>query len=125
MPSDPSVACSLAAGDLQRRLAAIAALGAESLIDHTTEGSRQQLRFRSGAATRRRLERIVAAETECCPFLDLRLEEKEGHLTLSISSASVSGQEVAAGLAEAFAAAPRAGRAQSCSSGGRALGPSG
>jgi hypothetical protein len=106
MPCETSVACSLVVGDLQRRLAEIAALGAESLVDRTTAGDHQLLRFRSGAATRRRLEGIVAAEAACCPFLDLRLEEGGGYLVLSISSASASGRELAAELAGAFAATP-------------------
>jgi hypothetical protein len=104
MSCEATVACSLAAGDLQRRLAAIAALGAESLVEQCDDG-RQVLRFRSGAATRQRLEGIVAAEGECCPFLDLSLEEEGDRLVLSISSASASGRALAAELARAFAAA--------------------
>jgi hypothetical protein len=44
------------------------------------------LRFRSVAATRKRLEEIVAAEAACCAFLDLRLEECGEELLLSIEA---------------------------------------
>jgi hypothetical protein len=36
------------------------------------------LRFRSDAATHKRLEEIVAAEAECCSFLGLELDEHGG-----------------------------------------------
>jgi hypothetical protein len=66
MPQDLPVVCSLGADDLERRLAAIAELGAESLIDRRQDGGRHLLRFRSDA--RERLEDIVRAEAECCAF---------------------------------------------------------
>jgi len=96
------IACSLGAGDLERRLADIAAIGKASLIDHTTEGKRHLLRFRSDETTRKHLEKIAAAEAECCPFLDLALEERGGELIFSIA-APKEGQAVADELAAAFA----------------------
>lgn len=68
------IACSLQGGELERRLEEIAALGAESLLEHARDGDRHRLRFRSDPETRRRLEALVAAEAECCPFLGLSLE---------------------------------------------------
>lgn len=98
------IACSLGAGDLKQRLAAIAKIGEESLIDRATEEGRHLLRFRSDAATRRRLEEIVAAEAECCSFLDLTLQDRDGDLILSVA-APQDGQAVADELAAAFARA--------------------
>ncbi len=98
-------ACSLGAGDLRERLNEIAAVGAESLIGRSTDGDRHLLRFRSTEATRRRLEAIVAAEAECCSFLNLSLEDQDDVLVLSIS-APEDGQPVADELAAAFARAP-------------------
>jgi hypothetical protein len=98
------IACSLRAGDLEQRLAAIAKIGAESLAGHETEGSRHLLRFRSDATTRRRLEEIVAAEAQCCSFLDLTLEDCGGELVLSVE-APQDAQAVADDLAATFAAA--------------------
>jgi len=101
MPEDTPVVCSLGAADLRRRLAAIAAVGAESLIDRSTEGGRHRLRFHADTGTRRRLQDIVAAEAECCAFLDLSLSEEGADLVLSIA-APADGQAVADELARAF-----------------------
>ena len=50
---------------------------------------------------RRQLEEIVAAESECCPFLELALAEEGDELVLSIA-APENAQEIADELAEAF-----------------------
>lgn len=101
--SEP-VACSLAADDLSRRLAAIAEIGADSLSGSDVDGGRHLLRFRADAGTRERLETIVAAEAECCSFLDLSLRADAGELVLSIS-APEHAQPLADGLAAAFGGA--------------------
>jgi hypothetical protein len=49
-------------------------------------------------------EEIVAAETKCCSFLDLALEECGGELTLAVAALQ-DGQVVADELAAAFAGA--------------------
>lgn len=99
------IACSLGASDLRRRLNEIAVIGAEALIDRSVDGDTHLLRFRAGAETRRRLEELVAAEAECCSFLVLSLEERDGELLLSIG-APEDGLPVAEELAAAFAGAP-------------------
>jgi hypothetical protein len=104
MPDETPIACSLGAGDLEKRLAAIAEIGAESLIDRNAEGGQHRLRFRSDAGTRQRLERLVAAEAKCCAFLDLSLREEGDDLILSIAAPG-DGQTVADELARAFAGA--------------------
>jgi hypothetical protein len=96
------IACSLGAGDLERRLVAVAEIGAVSLLSRETDGPRHLLRFRPDETTRKRLEEIVAAEAECCSFLDLRLNERDGELILSIA-APRDGQAMADELAAAFA----------------------
>jgi hypothetical protein len=102
LTNEGGTACSLGASQLERRLAAIAAIGAESLISRSVNGpGRHLLHFRQQAGLRDRLEQIVAAETECCSFLDLRLAEERGALVLSIA-AQAGGQAVADGLAAAF-----------------------
>ena len=97
------IACSLSPGDLQHRLDEIAKLGAERLTSHETESGRHLLRFHNDAETRRRLEAIVAAETRCCPFLELELTDLDGKLTLTIGAAE-GGQAVAEQLTGAFTA---------------------
>jgi hypothetical protein len=100
------VACSLNASELQVRLAEIAAAGAEALIASEAEGDRHLLRFRAGTETRRRLERIVAAEAECCSFLELELELSEAGSELVLAIAAPGdGQAVADELAAAFTGA--------------------
>jgi len=107
MADDTPFACSLEAGDLERRLAAIAEIGTESLVSRQVEDGHHLLCFRPSATTRERLEAIVAAEAECCSFLDLALDQEEGALRLSIAAPS-DAQGLADYLAEAFAARPRA-----------------
>jgi hypothetical protein len=103
MPKELPVVCSLGGGDLEQRLAVIAELGAESLVDRRQDGGRHLLRFRSDARTRERLEGIVRAEHECCAFLDLSLADEGGHLVLSVA-APEAGQATADGFAMAFGA---------------------
>jgi hypothetical protein len=86
MTEETPIACSLGAIELEDRLAAIAALTADSLIRSDTDGARQLLHFRSDPATRRRLEQLAAAEAECCSFLDLEISEGDGELVLTIAA---------------------------------------
>lgn len=101
MPDDMPVACSLGAADLKRRLAAIAEVGAKSLIDRSAEGGGHRLRFHANEGTRQQLENIVAGEAKCCAFLDLSLRDDGSDLVLSIA-APEDGQAVADQLARAF-----------------------
>lgn len=101
--ADPTpIACSLDASQLRERLAEIEAVGAESLIDKTQEGERHVLNFRADAGTARRLEEIVAAESRCCAFLDLKLTRQGDELTLTVAAPS-GGEEIADELAVSFA----------------------
>jgi len=104
--TDPAPAtCSLGPGALEQRLAAIAEIGADSLISRDVEGGRHLLRFRADATTRRRLEEIVAAEAECCSSLELSLDQEGDELVLAIA-APRQAQALAGGLAGAFAGSP-------------------
>jgi len=82
MTDDPPIACSLGADDFRQRLKEIATLSTESLTAHGTDGDAHVFRFRSDPETRRRLEDLVAAESECCPFLDLQLSQEGDELVL-------------------------------------------
>ena len=109
MANDIPIDCSLSAGELQQRLAAIAEAGRhDRLVDRVeshhhraTQDESHLLRFRGDPATRRQLERIIAAEAECCAFLDLSLREDEGELVMSVA-APKDAQALADGLADAF-----------------------
>jgi hypothetical protein len=102
MTTPKPIVCALGASDMQRRLESIATLGVESLIASETGDGTHILRFRSDEETRRGLTAIVAAEAECCSFLEIELSEHRGELVLTIA-APQEGQPVADGLAAAFA----------------------
>jgi phosphotransferase system HPr-like phosphotransfer protein len=72
------IACTLGAGDFETRQAELSALGRRSLIsiEHPA-GSPVVLAFRRDAATKAELERIAAAEAECCGFLKLTITAGE------------------------------------------------
>jgi hypothetical protein len=106
MTEPKPIACSLGASDLRRRLDEIAALGSESLIAREARDGTHVLRFRHDEETRRRLVEIVAAEAECCSFLDLDVSEREGELVLTLVAPD-DGQAFADELAAAFAGGSR------------------
>jgi len=106
MTEDVPIACSLGNDKLERRLAAIAEIGASGLISRDIENERHLLRFSANATTRQQLEEIVAAEAECCTFLDLSLGEEGEVLVLSIA-APKDAQAIADELANAFVGAAK------------------
>jgi hypothetical protein len=61
------------------------------------------LRFRPDAAIRARVEAIVAAESECCAFLDFRLEHDSDATVLTITAPN-GGAEVVRELTAALGA---------------------
>jgi hypothetical protein len=101
MAEELPIACSLDVSGLEQRLAEIGALGAESLVSRERERDRHLLRFRNEPGTRDRLEAIIAAEAECCAFLELSLTQEDGLLVLTVA-APADGRRTAEGLADAF-----------------------
>lgn len=101
MTDSKPIACTLGESDLRRRLDEIAALGTDSLIAHEASDGVHNLRFRNDDTTRRRLELIADAEGQCCSFLDLSINERDGQLVLTIA-APEGGEPVAEALAGAF-----------------------
>jgi hypothetical protein len=72
------IACALGAGDFEARQAELARLGRRSLvsIERPADGP-IVLAFKGDSETRAELERIIAAEAECCAFLELGLRSGE------------------------------------------------
>jgi len=102
--TDPNpIACTLDESDLRQRLDQIAALGADALIAHGETDGTHTLRFRRDDATCRQLRQIVEAESKCCPFLALQVNESAGGLLLTID-APAEGRAVADELARSFSA---------------------
>ncbi len=98
------VACSLSADELPQRVAEMTALGKDALMSVSPDGT---LHFRADEPTRKRLEAIVAAESECCSFLGFELNENDGELALNIVAPD-GAEPVVADLVEAFAAEAQA-----------------
>jgi MerR family transcriptional regulator, copper efflux regulator len=84
MASEIPIACSLGAADLAGRLARMRAIGAAALLGVDRRPADATLRFRRSA--RADLEAIVAAEAECCPFLDMTLRDEAGAVALRIAA---------------------------------------
>jgi len=100
MNPDKPIACSLSAAEMPERLAEMRALGDDALLSVRQDGA---LRFRADDATRGRLEAIIAAESQCCSFLEFDVREEGGALALTIV-APEGAEPLASELASAFAA---------------------
>jgi hypothetical protein len=74
--TDPEipVACRLSASDAGERQAEWAALLERATLSRTRANGRVRVAFAPLVGVREELQRLVAAEQECCPFLDLALE---------------------------------------------------
>jgi hypothetical protein len=78
------IACSLPGQDQAERLGELSSLSSRVLGAEPTGEGGSLVRFQPDGDTRSQLKRIVAAERECCPFLDLSVAEDGSSLTLSI-----------------------------------------
>ena len=86
MADELPIACSLSAGELNERLADIAALGGDALLEAELAGLRAELRFARAPDITQRLARIVAAESECCAFLTMTIREEGDAVVLTIAA---------------------------------------
>jgi hypothetical protein len=88
MSKDLPIACSLTGAELPARLAEMAALGRDALIDRRVEGRSARLRFAAGAGAgvRERVDAIAAAESECCAFLTLTVADEPDAVVLRIDA---------------------------------------
>lgn len=102
MSTELPIACSLSASELPARLAEMSAIGRDSLLGAKASGRHARLRFDGGPDTRDRLAAIVAAESQCCAFLTMRLTEAPGSITLEIQGPE-GAEPVVDELVQAFA----------------------
>jgi hypothetical protein len=107
MTSELPIACSLSATDLSTRLREIADLGRAALVDVRHEQTRAELRFAAGAGVRDRVERIVAAESQCCAFLAMNITDEPDTVVLTIQAPD-DAELVLAELVDAFRSQPQA-----------------
>lgn len=86
MPADLPIACTLSADEFPKRLSEMAALGHAALIDARVDATHARLRFAQGPGIRDQVEAIVAAESHCCAFLEMRTSEAPGAVVLEIDA---------------------------------------
>ena len=101
MSAELPIACSLTTTELPARLADIARLGREALVDVCRAPARADLRFAAGDGIRERVEVIVQAEAQCCAFLNMELREEPDLVVLHIT-ASPGAELVLGELVDAF-----------------------
>jgi hypothetical protein len=82
--SIPPIACTLNPGDFKDRLAWIADLTRDSLLDHERRGLVLRLRYAPAAAER--VRELVRREQHCCAFLSFDLEEAPNEIRLTVTA---------------------------------------
>ncbi|HEU4693188.1 MAG TPA: hypothetical protein VFS23_32720 [Vicinamibacterales bacterium] len=97
-----AIACTLTAGDLQKRLAQIRKLTAEALLGHDRNGLVLALRYAPEAVEGVRA--MVASEQHCCAFLNFEVREQPDVVHVTIT-APENAREAADELFEQFIAA--------------------
>jgi hypothetical protein len=95
------IACTLGAADFADREAVMAQLGRDALVSAERDAARARLRFAADAGIRDRVDSFVAAESSCCAFLTMRVEEIDDEIVLSIEAPD-DAQPVLAEMVDAF-----------------------
>jgi hypothetical protein len=83
---EPTIACSLGAGDYRERLSRIRKLGEVAFLRMEARPDGAVLSFRNSQQVQAELSSIVDAEAACCSFLDLSVHSEAERLILTISS---------------------------------------
>lgn len=92
-PTDVPIACSLSATDMRQRQSDIARLAAASLRSRTAIDGGQRLAFNADGDTADQIDRLVAAEAECCPFLQIDVR-RDGELVIVDVTGPVDAQPI-------------------------------
>jgi hypothetical protein len=82
---DEPIACTLSPSDYRDRTGEMSALARDALRRREPIDRGVRLTFALGPATEERLRRLVAAESECCPFLGMDLRRDGDALQLDIT----------------------------------------
>lgn len=82
---DQPIACSLSATDLAARKRDIAAIGRDALRSRTPVDGGARLTFAATDTVERQLRAVIAAEAECCSFLDFDLRRDDDALQLVVT----------------------------------------
>jgi hypothetical protein len=86
MPTELPIACSLSATEMPARLALIAELGRDALLNVDLSGTHARLRFAAGTGVRGRVESFVVGESACCAFLAMQVSDEPDAVVLDISA---------------------------------------
>jgi hypothetical protein len=86
MPEELPIACSLTAAEFPARMAQVAAVGEDALLDTDIAGVRARLRFAAAAGVRERVEAFAEAEQRCCPFLSFDVTDAPDAVLLRIDA---------------------------------------
>jgi hypothetical protein len=78
------IACTLQAGDYKERLAWVAELAREGLLDVSRTDLRLELKYAPSVADR--VREMVRKEQQCCAFLDFELAETHHDVRLTITA---------------------------------------
>lgn len=81
----PPIACSLTAGEYRRRTADTARLAGHALRTRELIAGGARLSFDPVPAVADELDAFVAAESQCCPFLQLDLRVEDGLVVLDVT----------------------------------------
>jgi hypothetical protein len=84
MPAELPIACSLTTTELPARLAEMAALGRDALVEAHRERAHAELRFAASAGVRERVEGIVQGEARCCAFLTMDVRDEPDLVVLDV-----------------------------------------
>jgi hypothetical protein len=95
--TDLPIACTLTTDGMTARRALIDALAADGLLERSATASGMRVRLRDTPDIAQRTRALVAAESQCCAFLDFHLGREDGDLVLDIG-----GPEGARPLIETF-----------------------
>ena len=98
------IACTLSPAQMKGRGDDIRALGRAALVSVECGERHATLGFRPGPEVRERVEAIVAAEAECCAFLDFAVSVGDEDATMVTIEAPEGGEATVRGLAYLFAA---------------------
>ena len=107
MLTDLPIACSLSAAELPARLAQMARLGRDALVNVELSGTHATLRFAAGADVRGRVTSVAAAESACCAFLAMQVRDEPDRVVLGII-APEDAELVLRELVDAFRGEPQA-----------------
>ena len=78
------IACTLGGADYTERLAWIASLNHDGLLNHQRHDAALELRY--ATTVRSRVHELVRKESECCVFLTFALDESRGDVRLTITA---------------------------------------